>query len=561
MPTEPNQRDAGPKTALQEVRGPLALAAALSAAVNLLMLTGPLYMLNVYDRVLGSGSIPTLVSLSVLAIMLFGFMAVFDTLRSQVLARAALTVRTRLEPLAFRVAVQTRRGQECLRPVDRLHRTLSGPVIPAVFDTVWSPLFLGAIFLLHVWLGVLALAGIATLATVAIAHRLAATSHGRRTLSADDKADRVSRGFLRDPDTVVGLSLTNAALNAWTEARLRATNATLQAADSASRFSSTARGVRLLLQSLMLGLGAYLVLMQQLSPGGIIAASVLMGRGLAPIEVLVSQWPSLFDGRAALREMDHWVSPAPATALAHRRGPLSITAASASVGPPDNTQPTLSGLNFKAEGGTAIGVLGPSGCGKSTLGRAIVGAWPLRSGSMSIAIDDSQRDGAGHSTGYLPQGAALFPGTLRDNIIGFSTSEPEQALQTAVNDAGIWDLIATLPQGLETIVDDGGGGLSGGQRQRIALARALFGRPPILVLDEPTAHLDHDGTLALNRAVKRARSRGQIVFVMSHRPAAITECDTVLFIKDGVQCAFGARADVLPRILETRGSDRLDLVG
>ena len=538
---------------------------AFSVAVNLLMLAGPLYMLQIYDRVLGSRSEPTLVALSALVAGLFVAMGLLDILRGRILVRLAARFQARLDARVFAASMQRMALQPgdplaagAPRDLEVVQRTLASPVLVALIDLPWTPLFVALIFVFHPALGWLSVAGGAVLVALALANRCAARTPAAAQNAAQARADRAADSLRAEAETLRALGMTDAAFRRWHGARAEALVQGTRAAETTGGFGAASRTFRLFLQSAVLGLGAWLVLRGELGPGAMIAASILLGRALSPVEQTVAQWPLVQqaqDGWGRLADLLSQVPPdAAPTALPRPRALLDV--AGLTVVPPGETLATLRGLSFRLEPGQALGVIGPSGAGKSTLARAMSGVWRAAAGHVRLdgaALDQFAPDRLGRLIGYLPQRVALFQGTVAENIARLDAAPDAAAVVAAAQAAAAHEMILRLPRGYDTPLDALGGRLSGGQIQRIGLARALYGDPVLLILDEPNASLDNDGAVALNAAIRNARARGAAVVVMAHRPAAIQECDLLLMLQDGMRAAFGPRDQVLRAMVRNAG--------
>ena len=528
-----------------------------SAFVNLLTLTGPLFMLQVYDRVLGAHSVETLTALFLLVIFLFAMMGLLDHARSKLAARIGARFQARLEARVFEAAL--RRGalapddpvaMASLRDLQALNKLLVSQVFLALFDVPWVPVFLTLLFVFHPSLGMLALAGGAVLiATTSIAHLVTARPVQTAT-GAQILADRLSDQLRDEAELLQALGMSGAAFLRWQDARSRAGEATLAATDIGGGFSTFTKTFRLFLQSAILALGALLVLRGEMTAGAMITGSILMGRALAPVEQLVAGWSLVVRAREGWGRLALLLTTTPCemprTPLPSPRALLEVQ--TLSVVPPKASSPSLRGLSFRLEPGQALGVIGPSGAGKSTLARAICGIWRPGGGSIRLdgaALDQYEPDTLGRWIGYLPQRVSLFDGTIAENIARLSATPDPAMIVEAAKRAAAHHLILNLPDGYDTHVSQAGGNLSGGQIQRIGLARALYGNPVLLVLDEPNANLDNEGSLAMNAAIRSMKTAGGAVLIMAHRPAAIAECDTLLVLEAGLGRAFGPREDVL----------------
>ena len=543
----------------------VAIAFVFSAFVNLLMLTAPLYMLQVYDRVLTSRSEETLVALSILAAFLFLVMGVLDHARSRIMARVGARLQTALDArvlsAAFRCLTHRPRDAAALaaqRDLDALARFWASPALLALFDAPWAPVFIAAVFVLHPWLGWFAIAGglILMLFTWANLHTTEQPLHTATlaTLTADRQVDALKA----EAEVIQALGMSTAAFTRWHQDRSRATTAGLAASDVSGSWSVLSRNFRLFLQSAMLGLAAWLVLRDELSAGAMIAASVLMGRALQPLEQAVSQWPTVTRaGQAKARLADLLGrSPPPTPRMPLPRPDPRLEVQGLTVIPQGNSAPTLRGVSFSLGPGQAMGVIGPSGSGKSTLARALVGVWRPAAGRIRLGgatLDQYDTDSLGQWIGYLPQRVALFDGTVAENIARLQPDADPDHILAAARAADAHDMILRLPDGYDTPLAAMGSCLSGGQIQRLGLARALYGTPALLVLDEPNASLDNDGAQALNNAVRAAKAAGSAVLIMAHRPAALQECDLLMVLKDGTMSACGQRDMILRDAVRNAG--------
>ena len=541
----------------REQNGLLWAVFAFSAVVNLLMLTGPLYMLQVYDRVLGSQSQETLVALTALLVVLFLVMGLVDHIRARIMARVGARFQDRLDLRVFSastrlaaVAPSDPMALTAQRDLDAIHRLLISPVLMAVFDIPWTPLFIAAIFVFHPALGVLALAGGAVLVAITWANQSGTRHQNMAATGASLTAERMSDQIRAEAEMVQSLGMRGAAFARLAQARRQAVQAGLDLSDRGGAYSATTKTFRLFLQSAMLGLGAWLVLRGELTPGAMIAGSILLGRALAPIEQAVGQWALVQRAQEGWGRLGALLARVPPEA---ESTPLPVPKAlvdvqGISVAPPGEPVPVLRGLSFQLEPGKALGVIGPSGAGKSTLARAICGVWRPMAGKVRLdgaALDQYDPDVLGRYIGYLPQRITLFDGTIAENIARLDVNPNPDAIHHAARAAAAHDMILQLPQGYDTRVSSIGGRLSGGQMQRIGLARALYGDPVLLVLDEPNSNLDNEGSQALNLAIRGMKAAGKSVMIMAHRPAAIQECDLLLVLDKGQRLAFGPRDAVL----------------
>lgn len=548
-----------------EGRGLFAAVALFSVFVNLLMLTGPIFMLQVYDRVLGSRSEETLAALFVLVVFLFAMMGLLDVARGRVMARIAARFQASLDRRVFTASLARaalvpgdQAASTGLRDLEAIRQLLAAPVFLALFDAPWAPLFLAAVFIFHPWLGWTAVAGGLVLVLVTALNQTGTRRAVLAANAANLRAERMADQLRDEADLVQSMGMRGASFGRWAAARGEALAAAIAASDQSGVYSVFSRTFRLFLQSAMLAVGALLVLKGQLTPGAMIASSILMGRALAPVEQAVAGWALVQRAQEAWTRLAGLLSAvapeAPRTALPRPRAALE--AHQLTVVPPGQSQAALRMVSFRLEPGQALGVIGPSGAGKSTLARALTGVWRPAGGWIRLdgaTLDQYDPDVLGTHVGYLPQRVTLFDGTIAENIARLAPRPDDAAVVAAARKAAAHRMILDLPEGYNTRVSLAGGRLSGGQIQRIGLARALYGAPVILVLDEPNSNLDNDGSLALNAAIRAIKAEGGSVLIMAHRPAAIQECDQLLFLDGGVRRAYGPRDEVLKAMVKNAG--------
>ncbi|MCT4576701.1 type I secretion system permease/ATPase [Donghicola sp.] len=548
--------------ARQEFR-PLFWAVGLfSVFANLLMLTGPLYMLLVYDRVLGSRSEATLLALTLLIVFLFIIMGALDVSRGRIMARIGARFQNRLERRVYEASLRraaldpnSSNAQTGLRDLEAVQRMLASPGLMAMFDLPWTPIFLAGILIFHYSLGLLALGGGAILVALALINQRMSRRPMLKSIETSQKAEILGDHLRNEAEMLQALGMRGASFKRWKATRDEALAQQVGANDISGSFSSITKTFRLLLQSAMLGLGAYLVLQNQLTAGAMIAGSILMGRALAPIEMAIGQWPVVQRGMKGWSNLSELLSSVPPeaerTPLPRPKAVLSVN--QVTVIPPGEKQAALRMVSFDLQPGQAVGVVGPSGAGKSTLARALTGIWRPAGGKIRLdgaALDQFDPDVLGQLIGYLPQRVQLFDGTITENIARLSENpDPKQVVEAAQR-AAAHDMILKLPDGYDTRVSQLGGRLSGGQIQRIGLARALYGDPVLLVLDEPNSNLDNEGSEAVNAAIRRMKAEGKAALIMAHRPAAIQECDLILMLEGGGRRAFGPKDEVLRSILQ-----------
>jgi PrtD family type I secretion system ABC transporter len=536
----------------------VALIALFSVFVNLLNLTGPLFMLQVYDRVLASRSEPTLVALFLLVVVLFGAMALLDLLRSKIGARIGARLQSDLDERVFQAAMVApssvgKQASTALYDLEAVRKFLGSPAAFAFLDLPFTPLFLSAIFLFHWLLGWLAIAGGVVLVALMLANQIASRKPSEIASQTSAKSTRASEQVRLQAETVRGLGMTGNAIARWRVDRDTALAAELSLGDSNGGFGAWVKGLRMLLQSAMLALGAWVVIRGEMSGGAMIAGSILMGRALAPIEQLVGSWSTVVrasKGWKALRELLDAV-PVEAMKTELPKPNARLVLHELTVVPPGETRPTLQRVTVSIEPGQAVGVVGESASGKSSLARAVVGLWRPAAGEIRLGgarLDQYPEERLSDYIGYLPQEVALFEGTVAQNIARLQQTPDSGSVVEAATLAGAHEMILGLPKGYDTPVGVGGAKLSGGQKQRIGLARALFGAPVVVVLDEPNSNLDAPGSDAINAAIRKLKAQGRIVIIMAHRPAAIAECDQLLMIRQGQVVAFGPRDEVLRKI-------------
>lgn len=538
-------------------RQAIVVAFLFSALVNILMLTAPLYMLQVYDRVLVSRSEETLLALTLLMAFLFLVMGVLDYARGRIMARVGARLQDRLDArvltAAFRrltVAPQDTAALAAQKDLDAIARFWASPVLLALFDAPWAPFFAAAIFVFHPWLGLLALGGGLVIVALSWLNQQGTEAPLQGANLAALSAERQAENLKSDSELIQALGMSGAAFARLKLRRDQALDSGLAASDLSGRYSVAIKTFRLFLQSAMLGLAAWLVLRQELSAGAMIAASILMGRALQPVEQAVGQWPVVTRARQAKARLADLLAQTPPlpprTELPRPRAVLDVQGLT--VVPPGTATPVLRGLTFQLPPGQALGVIGPSGSGKSSLARALTGVWRPAAGRIRLdgaTLDQYDPDALGSCIGYLPQRVTLFDGTIADNIARLRSGADPGGIIAAARAAAAHEMILRLPDGYDTQVATMGSRLSGGQIQRIGLARALYGDPVLLILDEPNSNLDNDGSNALNQAIRTAKARGASVLIMAHRPAAIQECDLLLVMNEGAATALGPRDAVL----------------
>jgi ATP-binding cassette subfamily C protein len=547
-----------------ELRKLLWIGALFSVFLNLLMLTGPLFMLQTYDRVLSARSESTLVVLIGLMAFLFLLLGLLDWARGRLLTRLGAGFQAKLDRRVFNAILKksvvdqtvddvTGSGQQ-LKDLEAVQRFYSSPVFASFFDAPWTPVFLIGMSLFHPWLGAFAVTGGLILVISAVLNQLTTRVSNVKASVQGYVSDRYADQLRNEAETIRSLGMQSNAFEKWAATRQRALALTVRSSDTAGTFSTVSRTFRLFLQSGMLGLGAYLVLKGEIAPGVMIASSILMGRALLPVETIVNQWPVVQRFRRGWDNLAQLLAeiPTDTKTVELPRPHAHLKVENISVVPPQGTVPTLRQISFGILPGEAVGVIGPSGSGKSTLARSLTGAWPLASGKIKLdgaPIDQYEPSKLAEYIGYLPQRVSLFDGTVAENIARLSMDFDSERVVEAARKAAAHEMILRLPHGYNTHVQNIGTQLSGGQIQRIGLARALYGDPVLLVLDEPNSNLDNEGSMALNRAVIGMKEAGNSVLIMAHRPSAIKECDKLLVLEDGNRKAWGPREQIMSELM------------
>jgi ATP-binding cassette subfamily C protein len=537
-------------------RGYFVTAALFSLAINLLYLAAPLYMLQVYDRVISSGSEATLVMLTVALLMAFAALAGLDTVRARVLTRAGV----RLDKMmAGRVVSATvdkfgglAFGSQLLRDFDTFRQFITGSGIHAIFDLPWAPIYIGVIFLLHPILGFFALGSAILLILMALVNEWLVRAPSTEAGAAASKNYGFTEMSLRNAEVIQAMGMVGGLLQRWGRDRAAMIERQVSASDRAATMQSVIKFLRMAMQSVILGVGAYLVINRMTTAGAMFAASILLGRALQPVEQTVGQWRSLVSARSAFFRVRDLLLASPPTerslVLPRPKGRLSVESLHYMV--PGNSKLLLRNVSFRLEAGDALGIIGASGAGKSTLARLIVGV--LRPTGGVVRLDGADvstwpRESVGRYIGYLPQDIELFADTVAANIGRFRAGADAEVIRAA-RMAGVHDMILQLPNGYETQVGEGGAALSGGYRQRIALARAVFDKPALVVLDEPSSNLDTEGDQALTECIVQLKQQGTTVVIISHRPATLATVDKILILRDGAVDMFGDRAEIISKL-------------
>jgi ATP-binding cassette, subfamily C, bacterial EexD len=540
---------------LAACRQSLVAVGVLSCAINILFIVPALYMLQVYDRVLTSGSRPTLLVLSLLVVFLLAALGVLEWIRTQILVRVSQRVDAllggRLFDLSFRQALATsgaQSGAQPLQDLQGLRQFGTGPGVLAFFDAPWVPLYLAIMFLFHPWFGWLGVIAAFALLAISVANE---RSTARLLVDANRESvvnQAAINRTLRNAEAIEALGMLAQLRGRWKLRGQRVLDVQSKASETNGSWVALSRWVRLSVQSGALGLGAYLVLENELSGGVLIAGAILLGRALAPIDQLTGVWKQFIGAREQYRRVNDWLRRIP---VARERMALppptgQILVEGVTVIPPGAQLPALRNVTLRIDAGEIVGVVGPSAAGKSTLARTILGIWPSVQGRVRLDAADVygwNREELGPHLGYLPQDVELFDGTIADNICRFGERNSEQIV-AAARLAGVHEMVLRLPQGYDTVVGGPGGMLTGGQRQRIGLARAVYGDPKVVVLDEPNSSLDDAGDAALLAALETLKGRGTTVLVISHRTSVLPVLDKLLVLREGQVAAFGPRDEV-----------------
>ena len=542
-------------------------ALVFSVFVNILMMTGPLFMLQVYDRVLGSRSEETLVALVVLVLSLYGLMWLLDFARSRLLARYGARFQSAMDDRVFEAQL----GHDNSRPetvsaqrdLEAVQGVFASSALVALLDAPFTPLFIGVIFIFHPLLGWFALGGGVVLVIITVLSQLLTSKRVGEAQGRSEIANRFGDNARRASELIRSQGMIQPITERWMGHRMKALQDNMTAVDWTGAFSTFTKTFRLSLQSLVLALGAWLVLGGEMSAGAMIAGSILLGRALAPIEQIIGRWPQLARARQGWLSLRRFWEEMPEdverTKLPTPKGQLDVKGVTISSAP--GKPPLLYNVTFSVKPGEALGVIGKSGSGKTTIAKAVLGLVRPTLGEVRLGgaiLEHYPPEDRGKYVGYLPQDPMLISGTIAENIARMSLEPDSAMVVAAAQKAKVHDLILSLPEGYETRIEDNRIGLSGGQRQRIALARALFGNPVLLVLDEPNSALDQEGSEALNSAINTMKAEGRSVIIMTHRPIAISECDNLLFVEKGAIKAMGPRDEIIKTMIKnSEGVSRL----
>jgi ATP-binding cassette subfamily C protein len=564
MPAAPGVRRSELGDALRACRGAFIGVGLMSCIINLLYLTGSIFMLEVYDRVLPSRSVPTLVGLIVLAIGLYMAQGILDLIRGRILGRVGTSLDEALNARVFDTIVRLpltvggrNEGLQPLRDLDNVRSFLGGMGPSAFFDLPWLPFYLLICFAFHVMIGLTALVGAVILVALTLITEYMSREPAREAMGLASRRNDLAASSRRNAEVLVAMGMAGRLTKRWSDANEKYLAGNQHASDIAGGLGAVAKVMRMMLQSAVLGVGAYLVIHQEATAGIIIAGSILSARALAPVDLAIAHWKSFVAARQSWQRLTRLLEqmplkPAP-TLLQSPSTRLSVEGVG--IAAPGDQKVIVQDVNFTLTAGAGLGVIGPSGSGKSSLARALVGVWQPFRGKVRLdgaALDQWSTDVLGRHIGYLPQDVELFAGTVAQNICRFDPEARPEMVLAAAKDAGVHDMIIKMRDGYNTQVGEQGTALSAGQAQRVALARALYGDPFLVVLDEPNSNLDTEGDEALTRAVRSARERGAIVVVVAHRPIGIEAVDQILVLRDGRMQAFGPKETVLAQVLQPR---------
>lgn len=557
------------KSASHAARSPLSIAiracmpglvatAVISMFINATMLATPLYSMQVYDRVLSSRNETTLVLLTLIVLAFLMLYGILEYARSGVLVRTSIAFERQLRRPLFDTMMRAeldpehRQGQQVIRDAEIIRESLASGTVAILCDLPWTPFFVLLCFMMHPVLGTISLIGAGLLFGLAMLTEIL-TKKGVDTVSRlSHDASVFAASALRNGEVVRGLGMGDTVLERWCGQQSAAVAANAQSAERTAMLVALSKFARMAVQTAVLAAGAWLAIEKQISPGAMMAASIIMGRALSPVEQIVGQWKRIVGCRGSYRRLNALFTALPQQAdPVHLPAPVGhIEAENLVICPPSATRPSVRGVSFALEAGDSLAIVGASGSGKSSLARALAGVWELRNGEIRVdgaALDQWDRNQLGKSVGYLPQDVELFAGTVADNIARLGEID-SKAVVAAARAAGAHDVILRLPKGYDTPIGEGGVALSGGMRQRVGLARALYGDPKLIVLDEPNSNLDEDGERALAQALAAMKAAGRTVILVTHRPQILAFVEKVLVMSFGSALAFGERDDVIARM-------------
>lgn len=553
------------QNALKTCKSAFLSAAGFSLLINFLMITPSIYMLQVYDRVVATGNLSTLTMLTVILMVLFISLGSLEWVRSQILVRVSSRLETLLNQRLFRVAFKQSLysgGQKATtQPLDDLtglRQFLTGNGLFAFFDAPWMPIYLAILFFFHPWYGWFSVITAIVLCIVAYANE----KFTSKTLSEANATAIATRNMLaqnlRNAEIIESMGMLGNIRRRWIEGAVKVLDLQAEASSRAGLLVALSKVIRMSSQSLILGLGAYLVIEREITSGSMIAGSILMGRALAPIDLMIGSWKGFIAARGQYDRLNQLLLQIPDDkehmTLPDPVGRIQLE--NAVVTPPGSKAPVIKGISITIERGDIVGILGPSGSGKSTLARAILGIWPTSNGAIRLdgaEIFNWDREHLGNFVGYLPQDIEIFEGTIADNIARFGTVDAEKVVEAAKM-ADVHDLILRFPEGYDTMIGATGGNLSGGQRQRIGLARAMYGKPVLVVLDEPNSNLDEHGEQALEKALLQLKQNGSTVLIVTHRTNVLSKVDKLMILSEGALVVYGPKDQVINHLQQHKVS-------
>ncbi len=545
------------------MRGHFLGAFGFSLFINILMIVPAIYMLQVYDRAVGSGSQSTLLMLTLIMVFLLASMGALDWVRGQIMVRAGNKIHEllgeRVFKASFRQSLQSggmKSSPQSVNDLIGVRQFLTGPGLNAFFDAPWIPIYIIIMWLFHTYFGVLALLSCAILGGLTYINQ---RMTGKQLAEANQEAmwaNNYTTRNLRNAEVIESMGMMNDVADRWLVKNQKVLQLQSDASDTAGGLTATSKSLRIMLQSIALGLGAYLAINMEISPGMMIAGSILLGRALAPVDQLVGGWKNFQNSREQFFRLDALLEANPPDKermeLPEPEGALSVEGIA--VAPPGSRTPVLRGVSFALEPGTSVAVIGPSAAGKSSMARAILGIWPVLTGAVRLdgaSMSKWDRTQLGPHVGYLPQDIELFDGTISENICRFGQINSEKIVNAA-RLAGVHEMILRLPEGYDTVIGQAGGALSAGQRQRIGLARTVYGNPKLVVLDEPNSNLDDSGEAALRDALAQLKALGTTLLIISHRPTVLSSVDKILILKEGQVAEFDDASVILQKVQQNQ---------
>jgi ATP-binding cassette subfamily C protein EexD len=551
------------KEALKACQSSFISVGFFSMFINMLMLVPAFYMLQTYDRVVGSGSIPTLIMLTLVMILLMTTMGGLEWVRSRILVRVSakldLLLGKKLYDTSFKQALYSggaNTGAQPLSDLIGLRQFLTGNGLFAFFDAPWAPIYIAVMWLFHPYFGIVAIISVLVLSIIAIANERLTSSLLSEANKESSSISQHTSKTLRNAEVIQSMGMLDDLRSKWREKNQVVLGLQGIASDRAGILTSLSKTIRLIVQSLILGLGAYLAIKHEITPGLMIAGSILLGRALAPIDQMIAVWKQFTVARTQYSRLNELLEKLPkeeeSMQLPSPEGLVSLEGVT--VAPPGQRNAVISNISFNVSPGDVVGIIGPSAAGKSTLARAILGIWPAMGGKVRLDGADIfswNRDELGPYIGYLPQDIELFEGSISENISRFGETDAEQIV-AAAKAAGVHEMILKQPKGYDTHIGPSGGGLSGGQRQRIGLARAMYGNPRLIVLDEPNSNLDDAGEAALAAAIQNMKSDKATVFIISHRVSALSVTNKLIVMQNGQLAGFGPTQEVMQKLQQPK---------